>query len=509
MEHLFEKASKALADYNPKSQESYLKTLKTLSAAVASCRAYIKENAQTDRGCAQRIARNLDQLLEALPGNKCSAEDISALHTRRLAEAHVDLIQKDIAARIKELEEGKVQAIQDWVRQHPVFGELKRVAQGALPDGAYALLFEKSADGELKLVTQKSHDGRIFTRFRPAEFKVDQRLYKGFKGRAPVVGAAIIAEKELLLLIGSVPEPQGESTDRLRHLLAVSNQAASLPVRDFLEQYPALKELNELASRHKVPKQAYILLFQSGEGETPVLMTKTSADGRTITRFWSNEFSDKYKLFESFRHKPAIVGAAVVQDNKLLHSFGQLPEPQEGQSQVEVLLSESRKVLDQPLLDFVSGNEVLAGLNQFAAGENARADAYVVLFELLAGGTLAVLPIKSKGSQRQVRIPVGEFSTARAIHDKLAKGPPVIGASVIRAEAAPVRKGQASQSDERKRMGSAPAAKPVVLAAFGRTPLKSGHLATPETLRRLGIDIGDPTEAFSVRTEQRVKRHKR
>jgi hypothetical protein len=501
MEEAIEKARKAVAECNLKSDSSHLKTIKTLLASLGACKKYIKDSAQSDRGCAQRIARSFDEILEQLPSMRLHVDDKSEAHTRRLAEDHLEKIQQQLSAVAKELEKQKKQEIVDWVKKHPVFGELKGKLAGELPKGAYVLLFRKSGEVGVELLTQTSKDDRVFTRFKPHEFKDAAKLHCYYQGKKTVVGAAIIAEKELVAVIGEVARPENVE-DLLGHLLALSSEAASTPVREFLQSNTALKELHELSSRHKLPKQSYVLLFQSRSGQADgcdsslELWERTTADGRTVTRFWPNEFADKYKLFDAFRDKPAVVGAAVIRENQLVKVIGRLPEPEEGKDQLQLILKESRLVMERPVFDFLEENQVLKGLNELANAGTLAKDVHVLLFAQAEAGKVEILAKPVGKMKSQARIPLAEFDSAKLLHARFSTGKRVVGASVVGQEkSAQTKTAGAASSRERADHGdsyrrqSVAAPKEVVLAAFGRTPLRVGHLATADTLRRLGINI--------------------
>ena len=64
MEKALEKLEKLIAGYSPGHEDGNLRQLRTLLAAVVGCLKYIKDHAQIDRGCAQRMVRELNELLE-------------------------------------------------------------------------------------------------------------------------------------------------------------------------------------------------------------------------------------------------------------------------------------------------------------------------------------------------------------------------------------------------------------------------------------------------------------
>jgi hypothetical protein len=104
--------------------------------------------------------------------------------------------------------------------------------------------------------------------------------------------------------------------------------------------------------------------------------------------------------------------------------------------------------------------------------------------------------ITSSGQSR-AKIPLSEFQSPKAVHDRFASREKVAGASVIGEEQSfknrpPQVGGKAPPErspDRSNRRDSAPPTRQVVFAAFGRTPLKTNLMCTPETLKRLGVNL--------------------
>ncbi len=239
--------------------------------------------------------------------------------------------------------------------------------------------------------------------------------------------------------------------------------------------------------------------MQIGADETRLeIVFRTSANGKIVTRFWPGEFAERHKVFEDYRDKAQIVGAAVIKEKDLVHVFGRVPEPEEGQSQTEALLNVSWQKLDKPALDFLTANDVLKSLRELAKEPPPNQDSYVVLFTQAEAGRLKMM-IAQPGSRReQHRFYLQDFRTARFVHERFAKEPVVVGASIIGEVQAPGRshaaaaagKGKDGSTRTSRSPGrAAPERKSVVLTSFGKTPLKSGFLLTPESLNRLGIDL--------------------
>lgn len=716
MQEILERVRKAVVNFDQQQPGSHMKTMKALLSAMSACRKYIDEQSQTDRGVAQRLARELDEILVALPDFRQFAGDKAAMnarHTKKLAEEHLDEIEKYLKGVVDQERVEKKNELREWVNAHPVFGELRKKCSGKLPKTAYVLLFRAMPGDSLELVLRSANEKQVLTRFRPHEFLDDARVQKAFGRGRPVVGAAVIAERQLVGIIGVVPPPS-EKQDQLQVLLAVSKQAAGKPAVDFIQRNEVLRELHQLCRRRKVPKDAYILLFSEdmeapslqaseanggqtsldsaepgvelsemngtghaaapkqsasehagdngaqmapagdeagdeavheqsessgaaavgepsqhsgehehgagagseddtisdgsnaaglgageengvepsdaaeptasqlatddvspgaepesesasngvsahlhaaegdvsgaeegeheseedadaeGESESdgeedseesgkrepakivenpkPVrIVTRTSHDGKVLTRFWSPDFAVKHKIFEAFRAQPAIIGAAIVKKNELIRAFGHLPRPSGNRNQFSAIMSASKSAVEQPSLDFVAENEVLKGLHDLANKHDfPHREAYVLLFSQNQEGRVDVVSLDRIGA----RIPLHEFQYAKAVHDRFAPLPAVIGASVISGGAPP--KGRFGRPDDHRHKGgdrSKPGdkkgggdrkggfdgdrrgesggsgSKPSVVAAFGRTPLKLNHLATPENFVRLGLRI--------------------
>jgi hypothetical protein len=640
MQETLEIVKKAVAEYDPDRKGKHPKAARTLLSAIVSCRRYIEQNAQRDQESAQRMARELEELLANSPNFRAITADKKVedqLHDRKLEE-QLDLIQDHLKSIVKEQQEAEAVVSRDWVKAHPVFSELKQWIDNPLPKSAYILLFRQKADNSLELITQSSQDGRIFTRLRPHEFGNDSKLHRIYRGKLKIVGAAVLAEKELLTIIGNVPPPE-PNKDQMQTLLALSSKAASRPASDFMELNAVLKELNELSHKRKLPKDAYILLFRVGTAEEgapgqqnldeldangeqgsaepdvndeqssaeldgnsedasaeldandeqgfaeldandeqsstepdgnskeasaeldsnselasaeldsnneqgsaepdgsikegsaesqesseldtnaaessseskpdlvatanedtdmgdPELVTRKSSDGRIITRFWPSDFVVKHKVFDTFRGKPAIVGAAVIKHSELCQTIGRLPQPEGGKTQLEALLRMSRNAVERPVLDYLDENEVLKSLHELS-NTLPRKDGEVVLFNLSDQGRLEIMTMFNSAGQSRTKIPLTEFQAPKAVHDRFAGRQKVVGASVIGEEQSfrnrptqPGGKGTPDRSPDRSnRRDSAPETRPVVFAAFGRTPLKINLMCTPETLKRLGINL--------------------
>jgi hypothetical protein len=667
MEETLEIVKKAVADYDPDRKGKQLKAARILLSAIVSCRRSIEQSGQTDQVSAERMARELDELLANSPSFRSITADKKGddqSHNQQAGE-HLDLIQEHLKSIVKEQQDAEAVISRDWVKSHPVFSELKQWIDNPLPKSAYVLLFRQKPDGSLELITQSAQDGRIFTRLRPHEFGNESKLHRIYRGKLKVVGAAVLAEKELLTVIGNVPQPE-TNKDQMQTLLALSSKAASRPATDFMEMNSVLKELNELSHKRKLPKDAYILLFRVGtaeEGEpgrldelgangeqgsaelesnsegaeleandeqgfaeleandeqgstesnandeqgsaeleandeqgstesnandeqgsaeskangeqvfeldgnnehtsaelkandeqgfaelesneqgsakpdgsmdataesqessqldanaaestsenkpdsaiapanentdagVPELVTRKSSDGRIITRFWPSDFVVKHKVFDTFRGKPPIVGAAVIKHSELCQTIGRLPQPEGGKTQLEAVLRMSRNAVERPVLDYLEEHEVLKSLHELS---NAlpRKDGEVVLFNLSEQGRLEIMPMFNSAGQSRSKIPLTEFQAPKAVHDRFAGRQKVVGASVIGEEqsfrakpTAPGGKGPPDRSPDRSnRRDSAPETRPVVFAAFGRTPLKINLMCTPETLKRLGINL--------------------
>src|SRR4030095_16310200 len=339
MDKALEKARNAVLEYNSKPSINALETMRTVLSALVAGRKYVKTHSQKHPGCVQRLPRNMDDLLDQLPtfrklpGGK---KGLPHLHGARRAVAHLDLIEDHVKSIVKNLEDEQRRRLHNWLKANPTLHELQRVASESLPKETYALLFQQGESDAIEIVTQTAQDGRIFTRFRPDDLKDRTKLYKMFNDEPAIGGAVLIAHPDLLMVIGNVPEPEKDS-DKLQHFLSLSSQATSKPARDFLTDNPVLKEVHDLCFRHKLPKQAYILLFQ-GEGQPEQepskldIVFRTSANGKIVTRFWPGEFAERHRVFEDYRDKAPIVGAAVIKDKELLHVIGRVPEPEEGKS---------------------------------------------------------------------------------------------------------------------------------------------------------------------------------
>ncbi len=281
---------------------------------------------------------------------------------------------------------------------------------------------------------------------------------------------------------------------------------------------------------------------------TPVeILTRPGSDGGVLTRFYANEFSDVRKVFESFAGKRTISGAAVIRGRELIQVVGNVPQPAEGKSQLDLLILESNHAADKPTRDFMEQNEILNSLHELASGHFSDPNAKVLLFTEDEGRLAVLTPPPSPQREERGRdnksgrrdgpggrgrddrgrngrgdersrggfnreeerprenagpskaSPLADFRYPRDIRNGYRNLTRVVGASVIgeQKSTAPVRK-DVKRDDNRSGGGGREqrfndrtprASKSVVLAAFGRTPLRENVLITEETMRRLGLDF--------------------
>jgi hypothetical protein len=281
---------------------------------------------------------------------------------------------------------------------------------------------------------------------------------------------------------------------------------------------------------------------------TPVeILTRPGSDGGVLTRFYANEFSDVRKVFESFAGKRTISGAAVIRGRELIQVVGNVPQPAEGKSQLDLLILESNHAADKPTRDFMDQNEILNSLHELASGHFSDPNAKVLLFTEDEGRLAVLTPPPSPQREERGRdnksgrrdgpggrgrddrgrngrgddrgrggfnreeerprenagpskaSPLADFRYPRDIRNGYRNLTRVVGASVIgeQKSTAPVRKdvkrddnrGGGGGRDQRFNDRTPRASKSVVLAAFGRTPLRENVLITEETMRRLGLDF--------------------
>lgn len=467
-------------------EQDKLKAAEAVQQAVSQFKAQVDELEKIDRGATQQAARDLTDVLAEMPELERFLADkkaLSKLHTRQLALAHIEMIEEHLKHTLGELGREKQRELHAWARKHPVFGPLRKLIPKK-SDDCYVLLFERGENDALQLITSESNDGRVFTRWRTREFSDDIKLHKTFSNRAPVVGGAVIQGDNLLGAIGDVP---GEGEERLKTLKSLSKAAANQPIREFLESHPVLQSVHELCRKKKLPRDAYILLFESTEDGAMQIIIRYSDEEKVITRFRAHDFSDPRAVLDRFRDS-TVCGAAVINGSELT-VFGEVPQPQGEQTQLQVLNAISAEAADRPTKGFLSGNTVLAALHEFAAAQQDL-DRQVILFSD-ATGHLAPLDAGH-------RIALIDFRNPRMIHTQFAKLPSIVGASVI-GQQTPHRQGPSRPGGdkddrdrprhrERDRDRDRIDTKPVVVQAFGRTPLKQSMLLTPDILRRMGME---------------------
>ncbi|MDZ4835005.1 MAG: hypothetical protein SGJ27_14615 [Candidatus Melainabacteria bacterium] len=279
------------------------------------------------------------------------------------------------------------------------------------------------------------------------------------------------------------------------------------------------------------------------------ILTRPGSDGGVLTRFYANEFSDVRKVFESFAGKRTISGAAVIRGRELIQVVGNVPQSAEGRSQLDILITESNHAADKPTRDFMVENEILNSLHELASGHFSDPNARVLVFSEEEGRLSVLTPPASPQREERGRdnrnrggrpdpaggargrddrgrngrspddrgrgrdddrprensgpaksSPLVDFRYPRDIRNGYRNLARVVGASVIGEQKAhaPVRKevkrddnrgGGGGGRDQRFNDRTPRASKSVVLAAFGRTPLKENVLITEETMRRLGLEF--------------------
>ena len=490
MQEILDRIQKSVETYDPK---THIKSVRAVLVAVQECLRYIDETSKTDRGCCQRLARDVDQIFWASTHfRKYSGEkdDIISRHTAKLAREHLDGIEKELKQIVAAEEEQKKTLKLDWVKTHPVFHPLQQKTSKSSAKYTYVLLFRRLPDGELELVT-KTVPNMLITRFRAREFKESLHVYNSFHNKS-IVGAAVIADRDLIATIGELPEPN-KNKDLLATLLSISSEVAAKPSKQYVEQNIVLHELHKMTERREIPKEAYILLFRAADdrsdGADPVIVIRPREQDRITTRFWSADFVNARKIIQELGGHVEITGAAIINKNSLLKTLGVVPQASESKTQLQVVLSLSNGAVEQPSIDFLEHHEVFKSLHELANGNFAHSSSYILLFEQSENGKLEV--VRPDGTN--ARLDLADFKLPRKIHDRFSTRRNIVGASVIaevqsptpaRREAVP--KGNSSGPPRRD---APPSSKPSVVAAFGRTPLKINLLATPEILERFGLRI--------------------
>lgn len=262
MENVLAKTKQAVSRYKSRSQSDNLNATKSVWAAVRFLRKQLPDLEKQDRGITTRVARELSELLSKLPMFKYLREDkdnAENLHSKPQGEELILKLENQLKVLVKDLENSKIDEIRGWVENHAVLGTLTKTLTRKMPDSTYVFLFRQAKGGALELVTSRSPDGRVFTRFRPREFFDVKKLYRLYNHRPPV-GAAVVVDNKLQDVIGTVPQP-AEGEDQLHVISALSKDAASQPAKAFISGNPVLQKLHALVKDRKVDKNAYILLF--------------------------------------------------------------------------------------------------------------------------------------------------------------------------------------------------------------------------------------------------------
>ncbi len=229
------------------------------------------------------------------------------------------------------------------------------------------------------------------------------------------------------------------------------------------------------------------------------LLSRTSADGRIMTRYRPFDFTDSRSLYEGFKKLRPVVGAAVIKERELLMTIGHVPM-RKGEKQLETLLSYSRNALDKPALEFIERNEVLSFLHELSTGELRHKDCSVVLFADNEGKPSLMSFPGRKSARAQNKLPLSEFRSPKLVFDRFKNVDNLLGASVLgeqqtasapreSSNRGPHAKDRSGKSDRDFKPRVQAAKSLVVIAALGRTPLKQNVLISAEILKRLGVDL--------------------
>jgi hypothetical protein len=355
--------------------------------------------------------------------------------------------------------------LNDFIDANPVLKELNQLSyRRKLPHNGYVLLFAANETAPPQEIVEPAQE----------EVVADEEAAKEEEVREEV------AEEHMEAPIGTELEAVAETTAESESPEEIPSESVEQTIEELVESEPE----TFVAPGPAVPLR---------------LINKRAEDGRIITRFRAAEFSSKQELFERYRVQPKVLGAAVIRERELLRSIGSLPSPPPGQSQIDYLLKLSSQALDQPALEFLAENEVLNNLHQLANEHTNQMDNFVVLFVASESGSPTLFRMNI-GYRQQTRFAIPDFRLPRTVHEQFSRLPKIIGASVIGEQQSFTKKAAGISGGPSKGMpGSDSRAKgpkgmmvlnrQVVLAAYGRTPLKAGLVATEENFKRLGIEL--------------------
>lgn len=367
----------------------------------------------------------------------------------------------------------------DFVESNPVLSELYQISKSrSIHKDAYILLFQ--------LVEEKSDE-------KPEEKSREKSVEQPEEKTEPS------AEKE-----STETEDQGSSPAEELHEAENDEPSSEISAEDENSGTPGTvdEESNTPDDTSSVAEEAPQKTPTASRLE---LVSKTTEDGRIITRYRSFDFSDMRALYETYKKRPPIVGAAIIRERELIKIIGTVPSA-EGSKQLDVLLGASRQALEKPSVDYITAHPVLSGLYELANGEYRQKEYGVVLFTENEG-RLEILSLPDKRGKLLARTPLSEFRIPKILHERFKSERQLVGASIIseQAPSAPVRDNRPSGKDkdrdrdkgDRDRGGkgdgfrsrNAPPRNQIVLAAIGRTPLKQNVLLSVEILKRLGVDL--------------------
>lgn len=389
MDEFLERAKKAVDKFHSKQASDKTKATKAVLSSVLSCKKFISENENNEGDVAQKAVKELSEIIGNTPPLKSFTTEpnaLEAMNTREQAAEHLEMIQKHLETHIKDIEIAKRKKVRDWVRSHPILGKLRRSASKKLPEGAYVLLFRKSSVA----ANAKKHGH--------GKHRQEKQIDKSTEQTNTVSATLEHSQVSISSVNISIELAAAESLQTLASSTLMEGVRVS---ESFSESSVQLQSIEGNFTQCN-KSESVTLAFNSGliEASTvsvstdttsgaiaddqpdPELVLRPAPDGRIFTRFRPREFADETRIYRMFRGGPPIVGACIISQGKLTHSYGVLPRPRENGDQVRVLLSLSKEAVGRPGRAFVESHEVLGELFKMSKNRKIHKEAYVLLFEL-------------------------------------------------------------------------------------------------------------------------------
>lgn len=396
----------------------------------------------------------------------------------------------------------------EFVESNSVLNELFHLFKSkAVHKDAYVLLFQYSDEYEQSLHEEQhdAHEEDDDDDFSSLEHDADSQITEAQTDGAESTDEAHSENGDTAEHLESNPgneahslDESGEQEETAAHE-SEQHEAEHDHPQDLDDQTASHQADSVQANEAHAQKPARTAPTEEGDPNNYELVSKRTEDGRIITRFRNFDFNDSRSLYEGFKKRRPVVGAAIIKERELLKVIGSVPSIG-AKRQLDLLLRISNRALEKPAIEFIEQHEILNELYKLANGDMRDRECSAILFAD-EDGRLAVMTFTDRRGKQISKLPLFDLKTPRLLFDRFKTERPVVGASVISYPAQPAaptreyatRTGGKDNRDRGQKNDNFRSRQPVnkppsVVAAFGRTPLKQNVLLSAEILKRLGVD---------------------